>query len=102
MSIREKQEALIIKRNEERISEAINTAKNFTFKTLSKTDWYIVRNADSGVAIPDEIKESRAALREKLSAFETALNAIDANDVKVEVNNPIVKATADFYDIKFE
>jgi hypothetical protein len=45
--------------NEERIRELQNR--------LDETDWYAVRYAETGVAIPDEIKAERQAAREEIS-----------------------------------
>lgn len=80
--LKEEQE-LRIKRAEDRISNALENAKIFTYNALAETDWYIIRNADAGTAVPDEIKQSRAELREKLNVFETTLNAIDTSDIIV-------------------
>ena len=45
--------------DEERITELQNY--------LSKTDWYAVRFAETGVEIPDDIKTERQAAREEIS-----------------------------------
>jgi hypothetical protein len=80
MDILEQDKITRIKRQDEQISNEINSAKSFTYNTLAKTDWYILREADSGIATPDEIKKSRATLREKFSTFEAVLNAIDTKE----------------------
>ncbi len=36
---------------------------------LSSTDWYAVRYAETGVAIPDEIKVKRQSAREEISSL---------------------------------
>jgi len=44
--------------------DAISAAlKPIQFKELQKTDWYIIRNIETGVEIPAEILEERAAIR---------------------------------------
>lgn len=43
---------------------------------LSQTDWYIIREADSGEATPQSIKDDRAALRTKSDAIEAEINAL--------------------------
>jgi len=45
---------------------------------LQKTDWYIVRKADAGTAVPSAITTHRAAVRTKCAEMETAItNAAD-------------------------
>ena len=40
---------------------------------LSNTDWYIVRKADAGTAVPSAITTHRAAVRTKAASMETAI-----------------------------
>ena len=45
---------------------------------LAKTDWYVVRKADAGTAVPSAITNHRAAVRTKCAEMETAItNASD-------------------------
>ena len=45
---------------------------------LAETDWYIVRKADAGTAVPSAITTHRAAVRTKCAEMETAItNAAD-------------------------
>ena len=45
---------------------------------LEKTDWYVVRKADAGTAIPSNIVTHRAAVRTKCAEMETSItNAAD-------------------------
>jgi len=45
---------------------------------LQDTDWYIVRKADAGTAVPSSITTHRAAVRTKAASMETAItNAAD-------------------------
>ena len=45
---------------------------------LQDTDWYIVRKADAGTAVPSSITNHRAAVRTKAASMETAItNASD-------------------------
>jgi len=53
-----KNEALVIEIIEE-------NQKQEQFFELQKTDWYIIRNIETGVEIPAEILEEREAIREK-------------------------------------
>lgn len=47
---------------------------------LSKTDWYVVRAAEGGSAIPDAIATARAAVRTACAGIETKINACDTLD----------------------
>jgi len=90
VDILKEEKELEAKRAEDKISQALKNAKIFTYNALAKTDWYIIRNADAGTAVPDEIKQSRAELREKLNVLETTLNAIDTSDMTVVVRISIL------------
>ena len=49
---------------------------------LSQTDWYIVRKADKGTVIPNNIQTWRDAIRTKATEMETAIdNAADTDAV---------------------
>lgn len=43
---------------------AIEIAEKLAY--LASTDWYVIRFADSGVAVPDDIKAERAAARARI------------------------------------
>jgi hypothetical protein len=54
------------------------TIKQQTAGILQDTDWYIVRKADAGTAVPSAITTHRAAVRAKAAEMETAItNASD-------------------------
>ena len=56
----------------------IREVKSQAAGELSKTDWYIVRKADAGTAVPSAITTHRAAVRTKAAEMETAItNASD-------------------------
>ena len=56
----------------------IKTIKNQAAGILADTDWYIVRKADAGTAVPSAITTHRAAVRTKCAEMETAItNAAD-------------------------
>ena len=56
----------------------IRTLKSQAAGILQKTDWYVIRKADSGTAIPSAITTHRAAVRTKCAEMETAItNAAD-------------------------
>ena len=56
----------------------IEIVKSQAAGILRDTDWYIVRKADAGTAVPSAITTHRAAVRTKCAAMETAItNASD-------------------------
>ena len=56
----------------------IENIKSQAAGELSKTDWYIVRKADAGTAVPSAITTHRAAVRTKAAEQETQItNAAD-------------------------
>jgi hypothetical protein len=56
----------------------IQTIKQQAAGILQDTDWYIVRKADAGTAVPSSITTHRAAVRTKAAEMETAItNAAD-------------------------
>jgi hypothetical protein len=56
----------------------IETIKKQAASILQETDWYIIRKADAGTAVPSSITTHRAAVRTKAAEMETAItNALD-------------------------
>ena len=56
----------------------IKTIKKQAAGILQETDWYIIRKADAGTAVPSSITTHRAAVRTKAAEMETAItNASD-------------------------
>ena len=56
----------------------IRTLKQQAAGELQNTDWYVIRKADAGTAIPSSISTHRAAVRTKCAEMETAItNAVD-------------------------
>jgi len=56
----------------------IQTIKQQAAGILQDTDWYIIRKADAGTAVPSSITTHRAAVRTKAAEMETAItNAAD-------------------------
>ena len=51
----------------------IQTVKAQAAGILQETDWYIVRKADAGTAVPSAITTHRAAVRTKADEMETAI-----------------------------
>ena len=59
-------------------TQLIRTIKQQAAGILQDTDWYIVRKADAGTAVPSSITTHRAAVRTKAAEMETAItNAAD-------------------------
>ena len=59
-------------------TQLIRTIKQQAAGILQDTDWYIIRKADAGTAVPSSITTHRAAVRTKTAEMETAItNASD-------------------------
>lgn len=56
--------------------QKVSQLKSMIGGQLSATDWYIIREADSGQATPQSIKDDRAALRTKSDSIEAEINAL--------------------------
>lgn len=60
--------------------QAIQKVKEQQAGYLAQTDWYIIRKADAGTAIPSNIQTWRNAIRADATRIETAItNAADMN-----------------------
>ncbi len=57
-------------------SNKVSQLKSIVGGQLSATDWYIIREADSGEATPQSIKDDRAALRASSNTIEAEINAL--------------------------
>jgi len=59
-------------------TQLIRVIKEQAANELQNTDWYIIRKADAGTAVPSSITTHRAAVRTKCAEMETAItNAAD-------------------------
>ena len=56
--------------------QAITNFKHRIGGKLAKTDWYIIRKADNGTEVPQEIVEAREDLRVTSDTVESEINAI--------------------------
>tara|TARA_R110000868_G_scaffold403984_1_gene681746 strand:+ start:764 stop:1216 length:453 start_codon:yes stop_codon:yes gene_type:complete len=56
--------------------QKISQLKQGVGDILSKTDWYIIREADSGEATPSDVRGERAALRTKSDTIEAEINVL--------------------------
>ena len=59
---------------------AIQTVKQQQSGYLSRTDWYIIRKADVGTAIPTAIQTFRNAIRADATRIENAITAVTTMD----------------------
>jgi hypothetical protein len=57
-------------------ADRIDELKSTASSKLSQTDWYIIREADSGESTPQSIKDDRAALRASSNTIEADINAL--------------------------
>jgi hypothetical protein len=56
-------------------AEKVSILKRLYNEELSKTDWYVTRNSEKGIAIPSDIQTERDDLRTACDTHETAINA---------------------------
>ena len=56
--------------------QKISNLKHLIGSQLAKTDWYVIREADSGEATPKTVKDERAALRTQSNDIEAQINAL--------------------------
>ena len=62
----------------------IRTLKAQAAGELQRTDWYVVRKADAGTAIPSAIETHRAAVRTKCASMEASItNAADTAALEI-------------------
>jgi len=56
--------------------QKVSELKSIIGGRLSQTDWYVIRQADAGTDIPQDIKDDRAALRTASDLIEAEINAL--------------------------
>jgi len=61
---------------EELKTRRINHFKSQVNSKLAETDWYVVRKADNGDAIPSDVQTARTNLRTQSATVETEINAL--------------------------
>jgi len=59
-------------------SNHVSRVKAQASSALQSTDWYVVRNAESGAAIPANVATYRAAVRSKSNDMEALINAVSS------------------------
>lgn len=61
-------------------SQAVAQAKATAGGLLADSDWYVVRKAEVGTAIPADVLTYRAAVRQASNDIEAAINAVEDHD----------------------
>lgn len=64
----------------------IEEAKIFAKTLLYNTDWYVVRKAEKGTAIPDDIETQRDNIRTACNNHESAINALTTKSAVMDYN----------------
>ena len=55
---------------------------------MQQTDWYIIRNQETGDAIPSDITSARQALRDQANTVETEINALTTKKAVMSYDFP--------------
>lgn len=63
----------------------VNQVKETTNRMLEQTDWYVVRRADIGTAIPDAVNAYRAAIRAESNRLVDAIIATTSVEELIQV-----------------
>ena len=71
-------------------TQKIENLKNIYNNKLSKTDWYVVRAAEGGTAVPSDIATERSDLRTECATKEAEINAKTTKAQVVDYELPIV------------
>jgi hypothetical protein len=56
--------------------QKVSELKSMIGSRLAQTDWYVIRQADAGTDIPQDIKDNRAALRTASDLIEAEIKAL--------------------------
>ena len=54
----------------------IESLRDYTNKKLAETDWYVIRNAERSIDIPQDIQDARAAILSNHDTSESEINAL--------------------------
>lgn len=68
----------------------INNFKHSTGIKLQETDWYIIRNQETGAAIPADITSARQALRDQADTVESEINALTTKKAVMSYDLPSI------------
>ena len=70
--------------------QQINNFKHLTASKLQQTDWYIIRNQETGDAIPADITSARQALRDQSEVVENEINALTTKKAVMSYDLPSI------------
>lgn len=68
--------------------QQINNFKHLTGSKLQETDWYIIRNQETGDVIPADITSARQALRDQSEVVENEINALTTKKAVMSYDLP--------------
>ena len=68
--------------------QQINGFKNLVESELNKTDWYIIRNQETGAAIPADVTSARQALRDQADTVESEINSKTTKEAVMSYDFP--------------
>ena len=68
-------------------SKMIQTIKQIAESMLTPTDWMVIRAAEGGDAVPSDISEFRASVRETSNEKESEVNALTSMDDIIDYEN---------------
>jgi len=68
--------------------QQINNFKHLTASKLQQTDWYIIRNQETGDVIPADITSARQALRDQSEVVENEINALTTKKAVMSYDFP--------------
>ena len=68
----------------------INNFNHSTGSKLQQTDWYIIRNQETGDAIPSGITSARQALRDQANTVENEINALTTKKAVMSYDLPSI------------
>ena len=71
---------------------AIKRVKEQAGQMLSETDWYVIRAEETGEPVPQEIRDSRAAIRTAADSIETKINNAKSHTAFTNLYNAPVDA----------
>ena len=69
-------------------TQKINNLKHSVGSQLQKTDWYVIREADSGEATPTNIRGERAEIRTQSDSIEAEIKALTTKKAVVLFDLP--------------
>jgi hypothetical protein len=70
--------------------QQINNFKHSTGIKLQETDWYVIRNQETGTAIPADITSARQALRDQSEVVENEINALTTKKAVMSYDLPSI------------